>query len=321
MMTRNCRRKLMSFRWYGGKYSHLAWLLPLLPSTKHFCEPFGGSGVVLLNREPSPIETYNDIDGDVVNFFRVLRKKPEELLEKLYLTPFSYEEFKRACELKGNNELPDVESARLFFIRAEQVRIGLAQEATPGRWAWCRFTSRRGMAGGVSRWLAKVEGLQDIVERLRRVQIENKPAIDVIKLYDSPETLFYCDPPYPHESRGDPRAYGYEMSDKEHEELAEVLLSVKGLVALSSYRCSLMNRLYKNWTCIEAQTKISHSAKEFRTEALWVNYEIPEELIAYVRCHIVHKGSTLKKIPPNKFCHHALCPTLLYPDNLCSAVL
>jgi len=270
-------RGLLAFRWYGGKYSHLDWLLPLLPKTKHYCEVFGGSAAVLLNREPSPIETYNDIDGDVVNFFRVLRDKPAELIEKLYLTPFSYEEFSKAIELKGEKDLPDVERARLFFIRAGQVRIGLAQEATPGRWAWCKLTSRRGMSGAVSRWLAKIDELHKVAERLRRVQIENRPAIEVIKRYDSEDTLFYCDPPYPHECRGDPNAYEYEMTDEEHEELAETLHSVKGKVALSSYRCPLMDRLYGDWTCIEAPEKIIHSVKEIRKEALWINYSNPQK--------------------------------------------
>lgn len=267
------KRKLLAFRWYGGKYSHLDWLLPLLPRTRVYVEPFGGSAAVLLNREPSEVETYNDIDEEVVNFFRVLRDNPEELLRKLYLTPFSYSEFKKACQLKGKKDLPDVERARLFLVRAGQVRIGLAQEATPGRWAWCKLTSRRGMSGAVSRWMAKIdEMLPLVVERLRRVQIENRPAIEIIKRYDSKDTLFYCDPPYPHESRGDPHAYTYEMTENEHEALAEVLHSVKGKVALSSYECPLMERLYKDWRCVKADSKIIHSVKELRREVLWMNY-------------------------------------------------
>jgi DNA adenine methylase len=266
-------QKMLAFRWYGGKYSHLDWLLPLLPKTRHYCEPFGGSAAVLLNREPSEIETYNDIDEEVVNFFRVLRDKPEELLWKLYLTPFSYSEFKEAIKLKGRKDLPDVERARLFLVRAGQVRIGLAQEATPGRWAWCKLTSRRQMSGAVSRWMAKIdEVLPSVVERLRRVQIEDRPAIEIIRRYDSGDTLFYCDPPYPHESRGDPHAYTYEMTERDHEELSEVLHFITGKVALSSYECPLMERLYKNWNCIKADNKIIHSVKELRREVLWTNY-------------------------------------------------
>src|SRR3990172_11958576 len=87
------RRHKIAFGWYGGKFSHLQWLLPLLPHTNHYCEPFGGSAAVLLNREPSPVETYNDVDGEVVNFFRVLREQTDALLEAIGLTPFSRQEF------------------------------------------------------------------------------------------------------------------------------------------------------------------------------------------------------------------------------------
>lgn len=264
-------RKLIAFGWYGGKYSHLDWLLPLLPRTKHYCEPFAGSAAVLLNREPSPIETYNDLDGEVVNFFRVLRDKQEELVRKISLTPFSFEEYLMAIR-RNNTDLSDVERARLFYIRARQSRTGLAQAATPGRWAHCRLTSRAKMAGAVSRWLGAIEDLPLIAQRLLRVQIENRPAIEVIKRYDTPETLFYCDPPYPHECRGDSHAYRYEMTDEMHEELAGILHSVEGKVAISSYRCNLMDKLYGDWKFSEAPEKKCHSVKKVRKEALWVNY-------------------------------------------------
>jgi DNA adenine methylase len=266
--------KLIAFGWYGGKFNHLDWLLPLLPQAKHFCEPFGGSAAVLINRKPSQIETYNDIDGEVVNFFKVLRDKKDELIQKICLTPFSYEEFVEAIEQKGKPNLSDVERARMFYILARQTRTGLAQSASPGRWAYCTLTSRAGMAGAVSRWLGAIEDLPLIAQRLLRVQIENRPAIDVIERYDTPDTLFYCDPPYPHECRGDVAAYGYEMNDLQHEELAKALHKVKGKVAISSYRCNLMNRLYSDWKCMEAPEKKCHSVKKMRKEALWINYEI-----------------------------------------------
>ena len=129
--------KFIAFGWYGGKFSHLDWLLPLLPKTKHFCEPFAGSAAVLINREPSPIETYNDLDGEVVNFFGVLRDKKEALIEAIGLTPFSREEFEKAIS-EPIEELSDLERARRFYIRARQVRTGLAQRASSGRWAHCR---------------------------------------------------------------------------------------------------------------------------------------------------------------------------------------
>ena len=131
-------KKLIPFGWYGGKFSHLAWLLPLLRTCHHYCEPFAGSAAVLLNRKPSPVETYNDLDGEVCNFFRVLRDPKEPLIEAIGLTPFSREEFALACHLDA--DLSPLERARRFYIRAG------------------------------------VQDLPLIAERLLRAQIENRPA-------------------------------------------------------------------------------------------------------------------------------------------------
>lgn len=264
-------RKLIAFGWYGGKFNHLAWLLPLLPNCHHYCEPFGGSAAVLLNRDPSPVETYNDLDGEVVNFFHVLRNQKEELIEAIGLTPFSREEFYIAVSQNGD-KLSDLERARRFFVRARQARTGLAQTASLGRWANCKNTSRAGMSGAVSRWLGSVSSLPEIALRLLRVQIENRPAIEVIKIYDSPQTLFYCDPPYVHASRGDSKAYGFEMSDDGHRKLAYILNQCKGKIAVSGYRCDLMDHLYKHWKRIDSSPKRCHSIKKIRQEVLWINY-------------------------------------------------
>ncbi len=265
-------RKLIAFGWYGGKFSHLDWLLPLLPPCHHYCEPFAGSSAVLLNRPASPVETYNDLDGEVVNFFRVLRDQKDRLIEVIGLTPFSREEFSISCTLDPH--LDALERARRFYIRARQVRTGLAQTASVGRWANCKHTSRAGMSGVISRWLGAIEDLPAIVERLLRVQIENRPALDVIQLYDAPQTLFYCDPPYIHSARRDTRAYGYEMTDAEHVALAELLNSVQGMVAVSNYECALMDRLYPSprWHKTLSPPRTIHSTKDTRVEALWTNY-------------------------------------------------
>lgn len=265
--------KLIPFGWYGGKFSHLAWLLPLLPRCHHYCEPFAGSAAVLLNRAPSPIETYNDLDGEIVNFFRVLREEKDKLVEAIGLTPFSREEFALACKLDPN--VSPLERARRFYVRARQVRTGLAQTATLGRWANCKNTSRAGMSGVISRWLGAIEDLPLIAERLLRVQIENRPALDIIRLYDSPDTLFYCDPPYIHDTRGDARAYGYEMTNQQHAELATLLNNVRGKVAISNYQCALMERLYpaSKWHKTVSAARTNHATKGTRIEILWTNYD------------------------------------------------
>ena len=265
------KRKVIAFGWYGGKFSHLEWLLPLLPKCHHYCEPFAGSAAVLLNREPSPVETYNDIDGEVVNFFRVLRDQKESLVQAIGLTPFSREEFFVAVS-KYEDRTSNLEAARRFFVRARQARTGLAQTASLGRWANCKNTSRAGMSGVVSRWLGSVEMLPEIALRLLRVQIENRPAVEVIRLYDGPKTLFYCDPPYVHSTRGDSKAYGFELSDIGHRELAKSLRTCKGKVAVSGYRCDLMDELYKDWTRVSAPPKLCHSIKKLRQEVVWINY-------------------------------------------------
>ncbi len=265
------RKKRIVFGWYGGKFTHLDWLLPLLPEAHHYCEPFSGSAAVLLNREPAAVETYNDIDGDVVNFFKILRDRPNDLIDAISLTPFSREEYYSAI-YETTEDIPALERARRFYIRARQTRTGLAQTATLGRWANCKNTSRAGMSGVVSRWLGGISALPDVAERLSRVQIENRPAEDVIKLYDDSSTLFYCDPPYLHETRGDTKAYGFEMIDSEHRQLADVLNSIKGKAAVSGYRCDLMDSLYEGWRRFDAPKKYAHSIKKIRQECLWMNY-------------------------------------------------
>ena len=265
--------KLIPFGWYGGKFSHQDWLLPLLPECHHYCEPFAGSGVILMNRAPAPVETYNDLDGEVCTFFRVLRDRKDELVEAIGLTPFSREEFAVACKL--DPAVSDLERARRFYIRARQVRTGLAQTASVGRWANCKNTSRAGMSGVISRWLGAIDSLPQIAERLLRVQIENRPAIDVILLYDSRDTLFYCDPPYVHVTRGDSKAYSNEMTDDQHKNLAEALNRAKGKVALSNYDCPLMDKLYtsKRWFKTISAPRTIHSTKGKRSEVLWTNYD------------------------------------------------
>ncbi len=274
---RGRRRQRIAFGWYGGKFSHLDWLLPLLPSCHHYCEPFAGSGVVLINRKPAPVETYNDIDGDVVNFFRILRDHHEELIRGIALTPFSREEYHQAI-YDDSSGISEVERARRFYIKARQTRTGLAQTASLGRWANCKDTSRAGMSGVVSRWLGGVDALDEIAQRLIRVQIENRPAVDVIRLYDSPKTLFYCDPPYLHATRGDSKAYSFEMDEGQHRAFAEAANECRGLVAVSGYDHPLMDEFFKpgRWHKTLGPNKTIHSTKGKRAEVLWSNYN-PQE--------------------------------------------
>ena len=264
-------KRLIAFGWYGGKFSHLDFLVPLIPeNAKHFCDVFGGSAAVLLNLKPYPVETYNDLDSELVNFFATLRDQGPKLIKAIGLTPFSREELVRACTPEEN--LTRLERARRFYIRARQTRTGLAQTSSEGRWAHCVLTSRAGMAGAVSRWLGSVEGLSEITQRLQRVQIENAPALEVIQRYDTPETMFYLDPPYVHAARGDTAAYGFEMTDQDHIALAAVLDQIRGRALLSGYRTDLYDSLYGDWKRVDAKQKNCHSVRKPRQESAWMNF-------------------------------------------------
>ncbi len=137
------------------------------------------------------------------------------------------------------------------------------------------------MSGVVSRWLGSMDSLPDIAERLLRVQIENRPAIDVIQLYDSPNTLFYCDPPYVHETRSDSKAYEFEMTNLQHQELAYTLNAAKGLVAFSNYDCELLDLLYPQdrWFKHVLPPRTNHATKGKRSEVLWTNYPTTEVVL------------------------------------------
>ncbi len=273
------RTRRSAFPYYGGKYVHLNFLLPLLPARhRHFCEPFGGSAAVLLNRPPAPIETYNDLDSEAVNFFACLRNHPQRLLRLLRATPYGRQELQTA-RLPSKGVAP-VERARRFFIRAHQTFNARAQTGTATQWSYARETSRRGMSALVSKWLNGIAGLPEVVERLRRVQLEHAPAVAVIRRYDSPDTLFYCDPPYPYESRRSLNTYAYEMSDRDHETLAETLRAVKGAVAISGYRCPLMDRLYGDWRRADASPRRHNASKGARVESVWMNYDAEAERTA-----------------------------------------
>jgi len=267
---------MIAFSWYGGKYSHLDWLLPLLPDTPSYCEPFGGSAAVLLNRKPCGTETYNDADGEIVNFFRVLREQRDELLTQLELTPYSREEFIKAIE--NEESISDLEKARRFYIKARMSFNSRTGALRKGDWGFSKSGTSRNMAKRVSAWLKSFDGLVDVAVRLRQVQIENDNAISIIQRYDSEETLFYCDPPYPFESRGrNEQRYNLEMTDDEHVDLAHCLYGVQGLVAVSGYRCDMMDSLYKSWNRYDAPAKRLPSSgddKTEKTECLWTNYDV-----------------------------------------------
>lgn len=231
-----------AFNYLGSKYSILPWLLPKLPRTKSFVDGFGGSMVVTLNREQSPIETYNDLNHRVVNFFRVLRDRPEELISQLYLTPHSREEYEAALDDAACSE---VERARRFFVRVRQSFLSTGSQQEKKGWLSSTRSSRCKISEATNKYLQSVEGLSSLVQRLKAIQIENRPYEWLLQSYDSEDTLFYLDPPYDSEKRSG-SAYEFEFSRKDHVEMRDRVAAVKGKVAISCYDTRFMQDLYED---------------------------------------------------------------------------
>jgi len=259
--------RTVPFPWYGGKYNHLPWLLDNLPQTNQYIEPFGGSAVVLINKEPSPIETYNDLDGEVVHFFETIQKNRGELLERLSCTPHSREVFQKACEAEPDD---GVERALYFLIRTAQAFDGVQG----GSWASSITVERRDMPQRTAAWDSRRGQVRRTAERLMNVQIENRPAVDVISRHDHEDALIYCDPPYPPEARESTGQYNYEMAADEHEELAAVLRDCTSKVAVSGYQCDLLDSLYDGWHLTDGETKtLAGEGTGERTEVLYTSYD------------------------------------------------
>jgi DNA adenine methylase len=274
--------RLYPFTYYGSKYRSLNFILDNLPTTDHYVEPFGGSGIVLLNREPAGHEVLNDLNGEITNFFQVLRDARNELISALELTPYSRREYERAVERRGDDGLGDVERARLFFIRCQQGRYSRQDEArTKGEWSRSTTQIRGENPMMVNRFLNKIDDLPEVAQRLRRVQIECRDAIQVINDYDDEDCVFYCDPPYVPGTRGDTNAYGsYEMSREDHEGLVEMLASCDGQVALSGYDNDLYVKNLDGWYVVrDDETVNQNGSTGFSTdnsetqEVLWTNYD------------------------------------------------
>ena len=261
-------------KWHGGDSYTGPWIIDQFPLHRIYVEPFGGAASVLLNKPFVEVEVYNDLDERITRLFRVLRDHGEELQRRLQLTPYSELEFDAAAAYPDGAS--DIEKARLDYVRWRQSHGGQGQSlsATTSR-------ARGGKAGDVNAWWTSIDQLPQIIERLRRVQIMCRPAVEIIKKIDNPEAVIYCDPPYPHstQSSGSRNIYAHEMSDDDHRELAVVLRSCRAAVVLAGYPCDLYDReLYPDWRRV-VRPVANHAAggKEKRKmeDVLWIREATP----------------------------------------------
>lgn len=272
--------------WLGGKGRLAERITPLLPKpNRHLCyvEPFCGGASMLFSRPPIGIEVLNDMNGELIHFFKTLRDEGDALREYLQTTPYSRQLFEEWRDLDGTTLPPIERAARFFFMsRASFMASGATGEKRP-HWAYARVDDNR------ARSVRNVvdNELLAIRDRLRRVYIENDDAVSVIARFDAPTTAFYCDPPYQPETR---KSGGYADELESHDALLDTLEDVQGLVAISGYAHPDYDRLENSgWKrhdfaleCPAGRTRragrVSGAIETNRTESIWINPALQKRL-------------------------------------------
>lgn len=257
-------------RYFGGKWRLAPWIVGYFPRHRVYVEPFGGGGSVLFQKERSYSEVYNDLDGQVVNLFRLLRDPATaaQLEAAVRNTPYARAEF----ELSYQSSDDPIESARRLLIRSHG-GFGAACCNPANKTGFRNNATRRGTTPAGD-WSSLPRQISAFTERLRDVTIENRPALDVIGSQDTPETLFYVDPPYLPQTRGGSEArakhpYVHEMNSEQHEDLLARLSSVQGMAIVSGYDHPLYARGLAGWTRVS--TKTFADGAQARTESLWLS--------------------------------------------------
>lgn len=257
----------------GAKWRLAPWISQYIPPHESYLEPYFGSGAVFFNKPKSRIETVNDIDGAIVQFFRTCREHPVELADAIRMTPWAREEFMAAAFLP--NSADDIERARQFAICC-WMSFGARTE---GKKSFRATTGARRDGGpdNPKLWNRLPDVVLQVAERLKDAQIENRPALDLIRAYDGRDVLIYADPPYLKATRtknGD--QYRNEMSDADHQDMLQALLRHSGPVLLSGYDNDMYRDVLADWTVIQKHTTAERGAK--RTECLWLNQATVERL-------------------------------------------
>lgn len=262
------------FAYFGGKTNIAERIVALLPDHEHYVEPYCGSLSVLLAKRPSKLECVNDLDRELVTFWRVLRDRTAELERVLAMSPHSRAEYLEARD--SASELDELETARRVFVVLTQ---GRASTMRPAKTGWRHFVDPHGTNSGMTRYLSGyLARVAPAAERLRAVSLECLPALDIIAKYGSHrDTCLYVDPPYLGSVRAWGMNYKHEMKDDgEHRELAEALNDCSAAVVLSGYPSALYDELYAGWDRIEiaATTGNGVAGGQDRTEVLWSNRPI-----------------------------------------------
>lgn len=255
--------KRPALRYYGGKWKLAPWIISHFPEHKNYVEPCGGAASVLLQKPRSPLETYNDLDGNVVNFFRILRDRPDELIRKIRLTPWARAEY----ELSRVPAPDDLERARRFFVMCWQAIGG-----QPSGWRKCIDHNQRGSRHQLSWYMVdNITELENVANRFIHVQIENDIAFNVVERYDNPDALIYFDPPYLQETRTNGQQYLQETDEMFHIQSASYLRLTQGYVIVSGYACPLYTELYEQHGWIRKDKEVQTNSGGKRIESIWLS--------------------------------------------------
>ena len=258
-------------RYHGGKVRMASTIIDLFPERERYCEPFGGGAAVLLAKPRSRIEVYNDLDGDIVNLFQVVRDHPQALARAVTFTPFSREEFALCYEATDD----PIERARRTLIRS-----GMGQGTVGTCWtSGFRAVGAKARDGGVPKDAGRIPAeiwrdipaeIMRVAERMLGVVIESRDAKEILLEHDSDETLHYIDPPYVHDTRGKWR-YRVDMTDADHGDLLDVVRGLRGSVVLSGYPSPIYDAALADWRRIEMAVTGDRQTK--RSEVLWCNFD------------------------------------------------
>lgn len=262
-------------RYHGGKFLLAPWIISHFPRHRVYVEAFGGGGSVLLRKQRAYSEVYNDLDGDIVNLFRVVREQGDDLRMALELTPFAREEYVLSCETGGG--ISDLERARRTVVRSY---MGFGSASTSGQQSGFRANNRGNGTNCAVDWKNYPAHLSNIIQRLQGVVIENRDAIQVMQQQDGPDTLHYLDPPYVHSTRSgrvaaDRHCYRFEMADSDHEDMLREVLKLQGMVIISGYDNELYNDLLRGWRT-EAKEAKADGARP-RLEKIWLSPNCQQE--------------------------------------------
>lgn len=256
--------KRPALRYYGGKWRLAPWIISFFPPHQNYVEPCGGAASVLLQKPRSPLETYNDLDGNVVNFFRVLRDRPEELIRKIRLTPWARAEY----ELHYQADPDPVEMARRFWVGSV-----MAISSMPFTSSGMHMNKAAENTPGVpdSKAFLSIAHLEQAAERLRGVQIENGTYQSIIVRYDKFDALIYFDPPYVLSTRSQSGIYVNEWTDDQHNQATDLLRQCTGYVIVSGYACDLYTELYEahDWRRFDKEAQTNSGGK--RIESVWLS--------------------------------------------------